>query len=474
MSEFRREPPRPRHMDTQSRASGQARLLAAAGQPAARDRQIATPLALMQRKLNSAPQVRQLHALAEGLSGRDGVVQRVSVSKTQDTATSTFSINMDEAASQILGTPTMNTAIEFTLKPAYPDDANPIVLDQIVRASNAESGALTSWEGGEERRRQNLMTAADADGGVEGGWFMDHLSKNYLPRTDTAKPEVPTDYISSSVTEESKMGVVGMGRNVPGKKVGADIVAAKMFDAPASPEPYDFKAEVVAKGKQNQQFVPYDTLEWGFTTGKAAPPKIGLDVKGAYARFAGAPSPTYRAALAKFNDIYHNAASETSPENIHRLVDEIKGLAGSQDGDAAARSAALRAELNGIFQKIGREEHESDFLRHEVAKFTAMQQIQTQIPAPREQEQHTGEEKKGDSGDEFGFGEFTSPGDANQGELFGDFADFSQFTPFVSAGDMNRSVPSEESDWEPVWPDMSNPQTTGGTTETIEEAGNES
>lgn len=329
----------------------------------------ASPLAQLQRDLNDTPRVRQLYAMA-GTLAHGGVIQRVEIARQQDTADSIFDIDMKEQESLMHeGQPTMATNISFKLKPAYPRNANPVVLDQVVRASHAETHEVSSWKGFAEDRRDAMMTGEDHDGGVEGGWFVDHMAADRKPRNKAADAIVPTDYISSSLKYAQERDLPDLGLNVHGSKVGEESTAAKMYDAPASATPYDFRAEVVAKGTEGGNVVKYASLVWGFKTKKdedSQEDKGKIDT--AYADFTAAPSPTYDAAMVNFHRQYHNPESATSPERINALIEQIKALDGQ--GNLAA-SAALKVQLHGVFSQIMRESTEADEATNQIQEASA-------------------------------------------------------------------------------------------------------
>lgn len=254
-----------------------------------------------------------------------------------------FEVEMTPGVSQKLQTPTEDTIVTYT-PDANAQDANPIVLDQIVR-SEVRGDGLSTWAGDAEERRDKTMVD---------GWFMDHIAAGNKPRKSKDDAEVPTNYQEASKVNEGTerdpnwvpyTQYDGTDTNQHGKKLGDTITPSILTDHPASNKPYYFQAEVIAKGKQGGQFVVYGSAKWSFKTkekGGAGVDKHKLVKDGASViTFHANPSANYTKAKDKYNEVYRNKGAETSPERVDELIEE------------AAKADASKLEIAEAKVKLG-------------------------------------------------------------------------------------------------------------------------
>ncbi len=248
--------------------------------------------------------------------------------------------------------PSVDAKVTYTPTAQAPD-ADPIRLVQIVRTENPSTGAVGSWAGSAEARRDKTQTAADANAGVQAGWFVDHTAEAWKPRSKTQDPAVPDAYVDASKAEDphAELGSpmksyaeLGGGDNQNGRKAGADVTPAKLKDQPASTQQYDFRAEVVVKGKEAGGEQIYGRADWSFDTEPDG--TGGQKLRTHQASFAAAPSANFQPAIDKYDEVYRNAGAATSPEEVARLKGVVKGAPGTE----AATNA--RAALAAIFDRL--------------------------------------------------------------------------------------------------------------------------
>jgi hypothetical protein len=264
--------------------------------------------------------------LRKQIAGEVLPVQRVTKKSGNTIASGEFQIKMEDAISLKLETPTKDTEVTYTPK-ATANDANPIVLDQIVRSENIDIG-LSNWSGDPEERREKLK--------VGDGWFMDHMAQANQPRTKADDPEVSTAYVEASKINigsdqdpewKSYKDYEGTDVNKNGKKHGRTIESAVLTDHPASTQPYNFQAEVIAKGKEGDATVVYGSAKWSFKTKKKGGQGADKDdlVKDSFAiSFHDSPSENYKKALDKYHEVYRNKSAATSPEHVAQWITQAK------------------------------------------------------------------------------------------------------------------------------------------------------
>jgi hypothetical protein len=188
----------------------------------------------------------------------------------------------------------MSGSIEFTPDKAAPDSGL-IKLLQVVRDEDLSTGKDFVWSGGEARRNTMQTTAAK---GITPGYFVDHSASAATPRTKKADAPVSPYYRTYWPNPM---------QSHDGKKKGASITSASLWDFPSSGGKRQFSFETAAKAADTGYH--YATLTWGFTI---SDPAAGV-VEKEHADAHRAPSSTFHAAVAEFDKAYKNPGSSTAP-----------------------------------------------------------------------------------------------------------------------------------------------------------------
>ncbi len=351
------------------------------------------------------------------------VVQRA-VDQNHQFGKGTIRVKLDEGRSQVLqagnkAAPTVDAVVTYTPRADAPD-ADPIRLIQTVRTENPVSHAIGSWADTDEARRDKTQTAQDDEHGIQAGWFVDHSADSLKPRSGTGDPVVPDAYVDASFAQDPHAGLgaakksyaqLGNAGNQHGKKQGAAITPAVLTDHPASAEPYDFRAEVVVKGREAGGDQLYGTAKWNFTTGDDG--DGGQEITAHTASFHDAPSNSFNAAVDKYNEVYRNPGAATSPENIERL----KGIWANPESSAQENEAA-RAGLERAVASVQANASDSDQFQAAGLAF-GIQQFLTPPPPPSA--------PVGDGG--FNFDAFGNDSDGGGGFNFDEFENDSNDDP---------------------------------------------
>lgn len=185
----------------------------------------------------------------------------------------------------------MQGTIKFTPAADAPDSAR-IRLLQTARNLVFDTKEPYVWTGGQANRMRMLTTKA---GDVKGGYFVDHLAKR--PRTAPEDPAVSPyygDYVSSSSSKD-------------GSKNGPIVRKASLRDTPGSSGARVFSFETVAKAVDKEHV--YGAIRWGFTLDNPAKGRVSYQ----YAQASDTPTPTFAAAVTKFNEFYRNPGASTAP-----------------------------------------------------------------------------------------------------------------------------------------------------------------
>ncbi|ATQ77160.1 hypothetical protein CR152_23560 [Massilia violaceinigra] len=294
--------------------------------------------------------------LSSGSLGSALPIQRQAWHSGEQFAKGVMSVNLTPGQSRTVPdrdrkAPTVDALVSYAPNETAPD-ADPIRLIQIVRAASSADDQDISFSDAndaKEKRRDKAKTAS-ADG-VEKGWFVDHTAEVLKPRSVAGSPSVPDAYADASF---------GLSRDADGKEITApyvdipnsgnqhgrkhnnDITPATLKDQPASTAPYDFRAEVVAKGLEQAGEEVYGTVAWSFRTISGAGGYQEI-VPQQIPEFKNAPSATFNAAVDKYDEVYRNPGASTSPENINGLKAAILDPHKTEDERQRARN-----ELEGI------------------------------------------------------------------------------------------------------------------------------
>ena len=126
---------------------------------------------------------------------------------------------------------------------------------------------------------------------VVGGFFIDHSTKKFSPRTAKTDPLVPPDYM---LPYEKIKDV-----RQHGSKAGKAIVPAIMTDGPGGPDHTLYTFETAARCDDTGDI--YGTIHWSFE-GNADAGKVTKETH----RVAPGVSDTFRAALTEFDKFYKN------------------------------------------------------------------------------------------------------------------------------------------------------------------------
>lgn len=190
----------------------------------------------------------------------------------------------------------MSGTIKFTASDKAPDSKN-IRLLQIARLEDLGTGKEYNWTGGEANRNK-MMTTAYTAGGVQPGFFVDHLAAKASPRTSKADAAVSPYYRDYAPNP---------AHSQDGSKQGKTVKEASLWDYPGWSQRSRFSFETAAKAADTGYI--YATLRWGFTISDPAKGKVTAQRAKAYR----GPSKTFGAAEKAFDEFYKNPGSTTAP-----------------------------------------------------------------------------------------------------------------------------------------------------------------
>jgi nucleoid-associated protein YgaU len=159
-----------------------------------------------------------------------------------------------------------------------------------IFSANKKTLALTmKTADGDKNLPENLsLTIPKA---VVGGFFIDHSTRTFSPRTAKRDPLVPPDYMLRYEYSKDVMQ--------HGSKAGTAIVPAIMTDRPGGPDHTLYTFETTARCDDTRAI--YGTIHWSFE-GNADAGKV---TKETHSVTAGV-SDTFRAALTEFDKFYKN------------------------------------------------------------------------------------------------------------------------------------------------------------------------